>query len=193
MKHCLVYLYAFKCNLKELTTKSLFSAKGQRYFDMRMASNSLHRSCDSVARGVFLRAVLFIPRGSFTHLLRFFFFANGSPFSSTPRGFFVLSRLSVVFLLVLFFLNMPRHTLNSISAFRILRFPPHRRLFRHHYRQQFRFPSELRLCQRPFPKHFSSRFRTCQRLFGRTERLIPHAVLQVQAVLERLLPRLACL
>ena len=34
--------YVFKCNLKELTTKSVFSARGPRSFGMRMPSSSLH-------------------------------------------------------------------------------------------------------------------------------------------------------
>ena len=34
--------YAFKCKLKELTTKSVFSAKGPCSFGMRMPSSSLH-------------------------------------------------------------------------------------------------------------------------------------------------------
>ena len=64
-------LYAFKCNLKKLTTKSVLSAWGQRSFGMRMPSSSLHRSCDSLARPVFPRAVFFFfsPRGSSTHFL----------------------------------------------------------------------------------------------------------------------------
>ena len=52
-------LYAFKCNLKKLTTKSALSAWGQRSFGMRMPSSSLHRSCDSLACPVFPRAVFF--------------------------------------------------------------------------------------------------------------------------------------
>ena len=41
-------LNAFKCNLKELTTKSALSARGQRSLGMRMRSSSLHWSCDSL-------------------------------------------------------------------------------------------------------------------------------------------------
>ena len=44
--------YAFKCNLKELTTKSAWVPRSA-VFGMRMPGGWLHRSCDSLARSVF--------------------------------------------------------------------------------------------------------------------------------------------
>ena len=89
-------LYAFKCNLKKLTTKSALSAWGQRSFGMRMPSSSLHRSCDSLARPVFPRAVFFLfsPRGSSTHFL---------PLPPPPRHHLCLGFVLVV--AVFFFLH----------------------------------------------------------------------------------------
>ena len=43
---------AFKCNLKELTTKSAWVPRSA-VFGMRMPGGWLHRSCDSLARSVF--------------------------------------------------------------------------------------------------------------------------------------------
>ena len=43
---------AFKCNSKELTTNSVFGARGHQSFGMHMPSSSLHQSCDSVAHRV---------------------------------------------------------------------------------------------------------------------------------------------
>ena len=49
-------LNAFKCNLKELTNKSAIKCLRSAVFGMRMPSSWLHRSCDALARSVFLRA-----------------------------------------------------------------------------------------------------------------------------------------
>ena len=64
---------AFKCNLKELTTKSTLSAWGQRSLKMRMPSSRLHRSCDSLAHSVFLRAKFCQPFSSPPPRLCWFF------------------------------------------------------------------------------------------------------------------------
>ena len=49
-------LNAFKCNSKELTAKSAWSAWRSAVFGMHMPSGWLDRSCDSLAQSVFLRA-----------------------------------------------------------------------------------------------------------------------------------------
>ena len=70
-----------KGHLKELTTKSPFSAWAQRSFGLRMPSSSLHRWCDSLARSPsFFNAVFFQPMR--------FFLPFSSPFLSL--GFFLL-------------------------------------------------------------------------------------------------------
>ena len=43
---------AFKCNLKELTTKKAYSASLPRSVTMHLPSSSLYLSCDSMACGV---------------------------------------------------------------------------------------------------------------------------------------------
>lgn len=68
-------------------------------------------------------------------------------------------------------------TLSTSNPPQILPFPPHH----HHYYHLHQFPSQLRHFHRPFPKHFSSRSHTCWQLFRRRKRLVPQAVLQVQA------------
>ena len=55
----------FKCNLKELTTKSAWVPRSA-VFGMRMPGGWLHRSCDSLARSVFPFVL-----GSVAHFLRF--------------------------------------------------------------------------------------------------------------------------
>ena len=103
-------LNAFKCNLKELTTKSAWVPRSA-VFGMRMPGGWLHRSCDSLAPSVFpscwvLSAIFFVfPRcfsslRAFRHRCRRF-----------CELFFVFS--------VCFFeglVHMPRNTVNSISA-----------------------------------------------------------------------------
>ena len=128
---------------------------------MRMPISWLHRSCDSLARSVFLRARFCQPFSSFSSA--FFFFASGSsPFSSIPRSFFFVF-LSVFFLEGL--VHMPRNTLNSISALldphgpasslsdesappRLNKIPLLRPPLPH------RPPSQRRLCHRPFSQAF---------------------------------------
>ena len=42
----MIIINAFKCNLKELKTKSALSARGPQLFDMYMPSSSLHPSSE---------------------------------------------------------------------------------------------------------------------------------------------------
>ena len=64
--------YEFKCNLKELTTKSAWVPRSA-VFGMRMPGGWLHRSCDSLARSVFpscwvLSPIFFVFLGVFSSL-----------------------------------------------------------------------------------------------------------------------------
>ena len=68
-------LNAFKCNLKELTTKSAWVPRSA-VFGMRMPGGWLHRSCDSLARSVFpscwVLSPIFFPSRPPTRLVGFF-------------------------------------------------------------------------------------------------------------------------
>ena len=57
----MIITYAFKCNLKELKTKSALSARGPQLFDMYMPSISLHPSCEFSGASAtrFLSAIFF--------------------------------------------------------------------------------------------------------------------------------------
>ena len=72
-------LNAFIYNLKELTTKSIFSAWGPQSFSIHMPSCSLHSSCDSVA--------WIFPSCCVVHAMRFLSVIFSKPFS-TPYGSF---------------------------------------------------------------------------------------------------------
>ena len=66
---------AFKCNIKELTTKSAWVPRSA-VFGMRMPGGWLHRSCDSLARSVFpscwvLSPIFFVFLGVFLLCERF--------------------------------------------------------------------------------------------------------------------------
>ena len=67
--------YAFKCNLKELTTKSAWVPRSA-VFGMRMPGGWLHRSCDSLARSVFpscwVLSAIFFPSRPPPRLVGFF-------------------------------------------------------------------------------------------------------------------------
>ena len=75
--NCLIarVLYAFKCNLKELTTKSAWVPRSA-VFGMRMPGGWLHRSCDSLARSVlpscWVLAAIFFPSRPTPRLVGFF-------------------------------------------------------------------------------------------------------------------------
>ena len=66
---------AFKCNLKELTTKSAWVPRSA-VFGMRMPGGWLHRSCDSLARSVFpscwVLSAIFFPSRPPPRLVGFF-------------------------------------------------------------------------------------------------------------------------
>ena len=68
-------LNAFKCNLKELTTKSAWVPRSA-VFGMRMPGGWLHRSCDSLARSVFpscwVLSAIFFPSRPPPRLVGFF-------------------------------------------------------------------------------------------------------------------------
>ena len=70
---------AFKCNLKELTTKKAYSASLPRSVTMHLPSSSLYLSCDSMACGVSF--VQHYP------VIRFFFQLIFRP-SLSPYSFF---------------------------------------------------------------------------------------------------------
>ena len=79
-KHLVVFdiscgINAFKCNLKELTTKSAWVPRSA-FFGMRMPGGWLHRSCDSLARSVFpscwVLSAIFYPFRPPTRLVGFF-------------------------------------------------------------------------------------------------------------------------
>ena len=72
-------LNAFIYNLKELTTKSIFSAWGPQSFSIHMPSCSLHSSCDSVA--------WIFPSCCVVHAMRFLSVIFSKP-SSTPYSSF---------------------------------------------------------------------------------------------------------
>ena len=65
----------FKCNLKELTTKSAWVPRSA-VFGMRMPGGWLHRSCDSLARSVFpscwVLSAIFFPSRPPPRLVGFF-------------------------------------------------------------------------------------------------------------------------
>ena len=67
--------YAFKCNLKELTTKSAWVPRSA-VFGMHMPGGWLHRSCDSLARSVFpscwVLSAIFFPSRPPPRLVGFF-------------------------------------------------------------------------------------------------------------------------
>ena len=74
--NCLIarVLYAFKCNLKELTTKSAWMLRSA-VFGMRMPGGWLHRSYDSLVRSVFpscwVLSAIFFPSRPPSRLVRF--------------------------------------------------------------------------------------------------------------------------
>ena len=72
-------LNAFIYNLKELTTKSIFSAWGPQSFSIHMPSCSLHSSCDSV--------LWIFPSCCVVHAMRFLSVIFSKP-SSTPYSSF---------------------------------------------------------------------------------------------------------
>ena len=69
-------LNAFKCNLKEITTKSAWVPRSV-VFGMRMPGGWLHRSCDALARSVFpscwVLSAIFFPSRPPPRLVGFFF------------------------------------------------------------------------------------------------------------------------
>ena len=88
--------YAFKCNLKELTTKSVFSARGLRSFGMRMPSSSLRPrviqwrgdfpSCCVVHATRFLSATFVPPPPYYGSFATDIFQCGGFPFLSFCVG-----------------------------------------------------------------------------------------------------------
>ena len=88
--------YAFKCNLKELTTKSVFSARGPRSFGMRMPSSSLRPrviqwrgdfpSCCVVHATRFLSATFVPPPPYYGSFATDIFQCGGFPFLSFCVG-----------------------------------------------------------------------------------------------------------
>ena len=87
---------------KGVKTKSAFSARVQRSFGLRMPSSSLHRSCDSLARSFFFRAVFFQP-------MRFFL-----PFSSP---FLSVNFFFVVIVAVFFFSPLVLRSVTAACSF----------------------------------------------------------------------------
>ena len=103
-------LNAFKCNLKELTTKSAWVPRSA-VFGMRMPGGWLHRSCDSLARSVLpscwvLAAIFFVFVGVFSSLRAVRHRCRR--FRELFFGFSVCFFEGLV--------HMPRNTVNSISA-----------------------------------------------------------------------------
>ena len=72
---------AFKCNLKELTTKKAYSASGPRSVTMHLPSSSLHLSCNSWSMACGVSFVQYYP------VIRFFFQLI-FPLSFSPYSFF---------------------------------------------------------------------------------------------------------
>ena len=149
---------------------------------MRMPSSWLHRSCDSLARSVFLRAGFCQPFSSVflgVFLLYERFFSVLGDFAKFFLCFLFLSVSSKVWstcLALRWTASRLRWTRTVPRSPRAVNPPP-----RPHQSpllrppllpRPLRSPSQRRLCLRPFAKLFSSRSLRCWRLFGKTERQI---------------------
>ena len=190
--------HEFKCNLKELTTKSARVPRSA-VFGMRMPGGWLPWSCDSLARSVFpscwvLSPIFFVFLGVFLLYERFvtvvvdfanFFFVFFPSVSSKVGSTCLATRWTACRLRLtrpvprrLRVMNPPRQP----HQIPLLRPPLPRR--------PLRSQSQRRLWLRPSPRLFSSRYLRCWRPFGRTARQILSAVRQ--AIPARPLSRPAC-